>query len=288
MIKIMVDSTCDLPRDIIEKYEIKVLPLRVSLEGVEYLDKKTIQVDEVYSFIRRGIVPKTSQVNPKDFYDAFEEYCNKGQDFIYLSFSSKLSGTYGLARNILDEIKEKYPNNKMEVLDSKGGSTATGLIALQAVKLIEKGLKFEVVLNQLNQLVEHVEHIFSISDLRWLVKGGRVGMVSGTIGSMMDIRPILDVEDGRMKVIRNVRGKKKALNTIVDIVEQRFKNFPNQMIGISHADELETAEELIKLIKDRLGIRDIMINKIGSVLGSHLGIGGVGVFFFNKEPDIYI
>lgn len=284
MIKIMVDSTCDLPDEIIKKYDIKVLPLRVSLEDKEYLDKKTIQVDEVYSAMRKGIIPKTSQPNPKDMYDIFNEYCINGHDFIYLSFSSVLSSTYQLAQSILKEFKSKYPMLNMEVIDSKGGSTATGLIALQTVKLTEESVQnFDSIVRSIKVFVNHIEHVFTITDLNWIIKGGRIGKAQGMIGNMLDIKPILDVNDGAMEVIKKVRGKKKALNTVVDILEERSKKFPDQIIGISHADDLKTAEELIELIRRRLGTKEFIVNKIGSVLGCHLGIGGVGIFFFNDE-----
>lgn len=284
MIKLVVDSTCDLPDDIIKLYDIKILPLRVLIEDKDYLDKKTIQVDEVYSAMRKGIVPKTSLPNPKDIYDLFEEYCSSGYDFIYLSFSSVLSGTYQLAKTILEEFNNRYPRINMEVIDSKGGSTATGLIALYTARLIEDGKQdFESIVKKLLGFINHIEHVFTIADINWLIKGGRIGKAQGMIGNILDIRPILDVKDGTMEVIKKVRGRKKALDTLVDILEERSNNFSNQIIGVSHADDLKTAEELISLIKKRLGYKEFIVTKIGSVLGSHLGIGGVGVFFLNGD-----
>lgn len=284
MIKIMVDSTCDLPDEVVKKYDISVLPLRVMIEGNEYLDKKTIQVDDVYSAMRKGIIPKTSLPRPQDIYEAFMTYCEAGNDFIYLCFSSVMSGTYELAESIIEEFKNKYPKLNMEIIDSKGGSTATGLIALQAAKLCEKGgQSFDSIVGKIKGLVSHVEHVFTIPDLSWLIKGGRVSKASGIIGNILDIKPILDVENGSMIVIKKVRGMKKALNSVVDILEERAKNCKNQVIGISHADDLKTAEALMEIIRKRLGCTEFMVNKIGSVLGSHIGIGGVGIFFFNEE-----
>lgn len=283
MIKIMVDSTCDLPDELIEKYDISVLPLRVFIDGEEYLDKKTIKVDDVYSAMRKGIVPKTSLPRPQDIYEAFSGYCAAGCDFIYLCFSSVMSGTYELAKAMIEEFKDKYPALNMEIIDSKGGSTATGLIALQAAKLCEKGGQdFAGVVDKVKSLVSHVEHVFTIPDLNWLIKGGRVSKASGIIGNILDIKPILDVENGSMIVIRKVRGMRKALNSVVDILEERTKECKNQIIGISHADDLKTAEMLMEIIKKRLGYTEFIVNKIGSVLGSHIGIGGVGIFFFNE------
>lgn len=284
MIKIIVDSTCDLPDEDLKKYDISVLSLKVLLEDQEYLDKKTITVDEVYNAMRKGIMPKTSQPSPADIYNLFKEYASKGMDFIYLAFSQALSGTYQLAVSILNDIKEQYPDVNMNVIDSKGGSTATGLIALQAACLAEnKSLDYNKVILKINELINCVEHIFTVPDLSWLIKGGRIGKAQGMIGNILNINPILHVKDGKMEVIHKVRGRKKALNMVVDLLEERAKNLTNQIIGISHADDPEVAQELIELIKSRLGCTRFIVNKIGSVLGSHLGIGGVGIFFFNNN-----
>lgn len=284
MIKIIVDSTCDLPEEDIKKYDISVLPLKVLLEDKEYLDKKTITVDEVYGAMRKGIMPKTSQPSPETIYNLFSEYAVAGWEFIYLSFSQALSGTYQLANSVLGEVKEKYPEVNMEVVDSKGGSTATGLIALQAARMAFGGnLEFKRISDYVKELINCVEHIFTIPDLSWLIKGGRIGRTQGMIGNILNINPILDVKNGEMEVIHKVRGRKKALNTVVDLLEERAKSLTNQIIGISHADDPEIAEALMELIKSRLGCTRYIVNKIGSVLGSHLGIGGVGIFFFNED-----
>lgn len=287
MLKLLIDSTCDLPDELIEKYDLKILPLRVSIEDNEYLDKETIQVEEVYSAMRKGVVPKTSQPNPKDIYDAFSEFCLKGQDFIYLSFSSALSGTCQLAESILEELKEKYPKRNMKVIDTKSGSTAIGLIVLYILKLLEKGEQsFDFVVKKVQDLINSIEHVFTITDLNWLIKGGRIGKAQGAIGSILNIKPILQVNNGIMEVVKKVRGRKKALSTLVDILGEKTRNCKDQIIGVSHADDLETAEELISMIKKKLGFKDFIVNKIGSVLGSHLGIGGVGIFFFSEVDEL--
>ncbi|HHV65758.1 MAG TPA: DegV family protein [Peptococcaceae bacterium] len=287
MIKIIVDSTCDLPTELLEKYEIKVMPLNIMLNGVEYRDKVDIQIDEVYSEMKKGVVPKTSQIYPAEIYNTFTEYAKRAYDFIYLAFSSALSGTHNLAKMIEEELKDKGQIVKMTVVDSKSGSLGTGLIALQAAKLAAKGVEYPKILEQIDFMVKHIEHIFSISDLSWLVKGGRLNKIIGKTGSMLNVRPILDVQNGKMRVIGAVRGKRGALNRLVEMVGERIKAFPDQTVGISHADDLSTAQELAEMLKEKTGIADFFIEKIGCVLGAHLGIGGVGVFFFNEKPSLY-
>ncbi len=287
MIRFIVDSTCDLPAGVMEKYGILMLPLHVLLDEKDYRDKVDITTDEVFAAMHSGILPKTSQVSPADLYQTFHRCCEQGEDFIYLAFSSALSGTYQLAETVLSEIRFKYPERKMQVIDSKGGSVATGLIAWQAVQMIEARYEFEAITRHTIDLTEHVEHIFTIADINWLVKGGRIGKLQGILGSFLDIRPILDVKDGLMEVIKKARGSQQALNMVADIMAERIKAFPEQIIGIAHSDNLPGAEKLKDCLVKKIGAQNFIVSTIGSVLGSHLGIGGLGLFFFNQKPSPY-
>lgn len=287
MTKIIVDSTCDLPKSILEQYDIKVLPLNVVLGDREYLDGVEIQVEELYAEMRGGVVPKTSQVRTDKLTEAFEEYAMQTKDFIYLAFSSALSGTCDLAKTVMEKISFRYPKVRMEVVDSRSGSLATGLIALQAARLAENGWGYSVLLRQIDFMVEHIEHIFAISDLSWLAKGGRINRAVGLAGSLLDVRPILDVESGHLKVIGTARGRRRTLNSLVDLVKQRIREFPEQVVGISHADDLPAAQEIMTMLREKLGITNFIVQRIGCVLGVHLGIGGVGIFFFNSKPELY-
>jgi len=287
--KIVIDSTTDLSKELIEKYHIDVIPLRVLIDEREYMDKETITVEEVYESMKKGICPKTSLPSPQRLYDQFNRYASQGIDFIYDSFSSKLSGTYQAACQIIEELKKEFPRVKMAAIDTLSGSIAAGLIALQGAKLAEIGTSFERIMKISLDCIKYIEHVFTIDDLNWLLKGGRISKKSAIIGSALNIKPILDVKNGEMKVIKKIRGRKKALEAVVNIVEERIKSFPNQIIGIAHADDFETALEIKDMLIEKLGHnKNIIIEKIGSVLGSHLGIGGVGVFFFNREPECYI
>jgi len=288
MIKIIVDSTCDLPQEIMQEYDIKVMPLNVLLNGIEYRDRVDIQVEEVYAQMRKGVVPKTSQITPKEIYNMFTSHIKQATDFIYLAFSAAMSGTHNLAKSIQEELAASNPNIKMAVVDTKAGSVATGLMVLQAARLARSGIDFTTILKQIDFMVKHVEHVFAISDLEWLVKGGRINKIVGKTGSILNIKPILDVQNGKMRVINAVRGQKKALKTVVDLVAERIKEFPDQIIGIAHADDLLAAEEVMKMLKEKIGASKFIVQKIGCVLGAHLGIGGVGVFFFNAKPELYI
>ena len=288
MIKLIVDSICDLPEEIFEKYDVEVLPLRVLINNKEYLDRENITIDEVYAEMRKGVLPRTSQVSPGNIYEIFDKNCEEGNDFIYLAFSSVLSGTCNLAKKIAGEFKEKYPERNIEVVDTKAGAIGIGVIAMQVLKLIESGVGFEKIIEDTYEMVGSIEHLFILEDLNWLMKGGRINKVQATLGTMLDLKPMLQVNNGYLEVIKKVRGKKKSINMLLDLVEERMNGFKDQIIGIGHADDEDIAKEVVKAIKERFGEdAKCVITKIGCVLGAHLGIGGVGVIFFNKKFDFY-
>ena len=238
--------------------------------------------------MRKGVLPRTSQVSPGNIYEIFDKNCEEGNDFIYLAFSSVLSGTCNLAKKIAEEFKEKYPERNIEVVDTKAGAIGIGVIAMQVLKLIESGVGFEKIIEDTYEMVGSIEHLFILEDLNWLMKGGRINKVQATLGTMLDLKPMLQVNNGYLEVIKKVRGKKKSINMLLDLVEERMNGFTDQIIGIGHADDEDIAKEVVKAIKERFGEdAKCVITKIGCVLGAHLGIGGVGVIFFNKKFDFY-
>lgn|SRR5690554_622753 len=287
MIKIIVDSTADLPKEYFKKYDIEIVPLIVNINSMEYKDKVNITLDELYSELRNGSDIKTSQPNVQDIYDTLVKHAKNNNEVIFITISSRLSGTYQTIHLVIKQIKEEYPNFNISLIDSKGGSAIAGLMALQAGLGIKNNISFlEITLNLL-EMADSGEHIFTVNDLRYLFKSGRLGRATALIGNLLRIKPILHVENGEIILFKKVRGKNKSLNEIINLVDERIAAFPKQIIGIMHADDLELANEVKQKIIDKLGKIKIIINQIGSVLGSHLGIGGVGVFFFNKKPRFY-
>lgn len=282
MICLVVDSTCDIPQEWREHYRPEVLPLIVSVEGREYLDQVDIQLEELHGYMRRGIVPKTAQVPAQQMYDIFGRHLEQGEDVIYLSFSSAMSGTHGLAAIIMEELREKYPQRRLALVDSMGGCLATGLIAVRACALIERGEPFDKVVSETERMVGQVEHLFTLPNLNWLVKGGRVARPLGFFGDVMNIKPVLDVEDGKMVVIKMVRGHKKSLQYLADELAVRAAKYPDQCIALAHCADPDTAAYLERLVKERLPRCSTVICEIGCVLSAHLGIGGVGAFFFRE------
>jgi len=288
VIKLIVDSTADLPRDIFEKYQINVVPVIVNINNKLYKDKTTITADELYQALRRGDDVKTSLPTPSDIYDEIKKHADNNDDVIFITISSDLSGTYQTIYMVAKELIETYPNIQIKIIDSRGSSGVPGLMALQAARLIENNIPYAEIIQSLEEMAASCEHIFTVNDLKYLFKSGRLSKTSAIIGNLLHVKPILHVEAGEIKLLSKVRGHNKALIKMVDIVEERIKKFANQIIGIMHANDLDVALILKQKIIERIGEVEIIIDQIGSALGTHIGIGGVGIFFFNRKPMHYI
>lgn len=285
LIRIAVDSTCDMPAAFAREHGVVTLPLHVLAEGKEYLDRVTISTEEVYDLMRREIMPSTAQVNPAEAYEALLPLVEGGEDVVVLSFSAKLSSTCQAITMAAQGLEEEFPGRRVVVLDSKSGSLGIGLIAMAAVKAVKEGCALEEVLRRCRFLIDHVEHIFVITNLDWMIRGGRVSRTMGFTANLFHIKPVLQMREGEMEVIHKIRGEKKSMEKLADLTAQRIKNCPRQLVGIAHANDLPAAQAMERLLSERLPEATFVIEEIGAVLGVHLGIGGVGVLFFNQLED---
>jgi DegV family protein with EDD domain len=284
-VKILADSACDLPKDFYPEHNVTLFPLKVQVNGQEYEDVKTIDPKTVYDAIRGGDVPKTSQVSPLLFEEVFTKMAENNEDGIYIAFSSALSGTYQTSVMILDQVKEKYPNFNLTIVDTKCASLGFGLVVKEAARLAAENVSKEEILNDVLFRSQHMEQLFTVEDLDYLAKGGRVSKTSAFLGGLLNIKPILNVEDGKLVPIEKIRGKKKVYRRIVELMKERGENFSNQIIGISHADTEETLEEVKTLILEELHPKEIFTSSIGSAVGAHTGPGAIAIFFLNKQPS---
>ncbi|MBS4188841.1 DegV family protein [Bacillus sp. FJAT-49705] len=281
-VKILADSACDLPLHFFKENDVTLFPLKVHLDDTEYEDLVTIDPKKVYQAIREGKVPKTSQASPLAFEEAFTNMAKNNEDGIYIAFSSELSGTYQTAVMMLDQVKEKYPNFNLTIIDTKCASLGFGLIVQEAAKLAKEDASKEDILAEIKFRCEHMEHLFTVHDLDYLAKGGRVSKASAFLGGLLNIKPLLNVEDGKLVPIEKHRGKKKLLRRIIEIMKERGDSFESQIIGISHADDEETALEMKELIIQELNAKNFFISSIGATIGSHTGSGTIAIFFLNK------
>ncbi|MGE6598270.1 DegV family protein [Bacillus proteolyticus] len=282
-VKIITDSAADLPVELLQAYDIDLIPLRVYDEAeTEYLDGVTLKSVTLLQKMREGAVYKTSLPSLETFQEKFVSYAKEGNPCIYLAFSSELSGTYQSSVLIKEEVKETYTDLDLEIIDTKCASLGQGLVVLEAAKMAKDGASKEEILNRVAFLMNHMEHIFTVADLQYLVRGGRLSKVAGFIGGLLNIKPILNVDEGKLVPLEKVRGKKKVLSRIVDIMEERGKDLKDQTIGMTHGDDLETAEALKALITERFGCEVFIVNTIGAAIGAHTGPGALTLFFLNE------
>ncbi|WHY02073.1 DegV family protein [Neobacillus sp. DY30] len=284
-VKILADSACDLPKDFYSEHNVTLFPLKVQVNGQEYEDVKTIDPKTVYDAIRGGDIPKTSQVSPLLFEEVFTKMAENNEDGIYIAFSSELSGTYQTSVMILNQVKEKYPNFHLTIVDTKCASLGFGLVVKEAARLAAENVSKEEILADVLFRSQHMEQLFTVEDLDYLAKGGRVSKASAFLGGLLNIKPILNVEDGKLVPIEKIRGKKKVYRRLVELMKERGENFSHQVIGLSHADTADTLEEVKALIESELKPRNIYVTNIGSAVGAHTGPGAIAIFFLNELPS---
>ncbi|QPQ37634.1 DegV family protein [Lysinibacillus sp. JNUCC-52] len=281
--KIYTDSGCDLPKSYYEENDVILLPLRVQVNNNEYDDVLSIDSKEVYDAIRQGAHPKTSQVSPELFLKHFEDLAKSGEQGIYIAFSSELSGTYSTAVMIRNQVIEQYPTLKLAIIDSKCASLGHGLIVQEAVQLRKTDTPLEEIETKVSSLASQMEHLFTVEDLDYLAKGGRVSKASAFLGGLLSIKPILNVEDGKLVPIEKSRGRKKAIARMLDIMQERGGDFSDKIVGISHSDDEAFANDVKASIQEKFAPKEVQITMIGSVIGSHVGPGTIAIFFTNKS-----
>ena len=233
-------------------------------------------------------MPTTSQINPEEAREYFEEYIKTDKEILHLAFSSGLSGTYNNMRIAAEEIMEEHPDCRIIVVDSLCASMGEGLFVHKAVKLRDEGKTIEETADWLRTNVQNFVHVFTVDDLFHLYRGGRVSKTAAVIGTMAGIKPKLHVDsEGHLIVIGKVRGRKKSLNALVDYMDEKMGSYLSEnrqdYVFISHGDALEDAEYVRDQIKERFGISNFLINHIGPTVGAHSGPGTIALFFMGES-----
>ena len=282
---IMTDSTVDLPKEyLIEELQVPYIPLSYIMDGVTYEDMSGLSGKEFFDKIRAGSLPTTSQVNPEQAKKALEPYVKEEKDILFIGFSSALSGTFNSIRMAAEELMEEYPERKIITVDSLCACLGEGLLVYKAVQLKRAGKSLEEVAKWTEENKLHICHNVAIDDLNHLHRGGRVSKTAAIMGTMIHIKPIIHMNDnGELQVIGKQRGRKKALQHIVNMAVEQSKGWENDIIMITHGDCEEDAQYVAKLVREKMGIENILINCIGSVIGSHTGPGVVAVFCMGEK-----
>lgn len=280
--KIFADSASDLPKTFFEEHDVTLLPLSVLLNGKEYDDIVEINSKEVFDAIRQGEQPKTSQASPEALEQAWKALAESGEDGLYIAFSSELSGTYQTAVMTGDHVKEANPAMTLVIIDSRCASLGYGLLVKEAVRLRDEGLGVRDIERKIRAMAARMEHLFTVEDLDYLAKGGRVSKASAFFGGLLNIKPLLHVEGGKLVPIEKHRGRKRVLRRMVELMQERGRDWEQQTVAITHGDDEATALELKAMIEAAVQPKAIEIQSIGSVIGSHVGPGTIALFFLNK------
>ena len=282
---IMTDNMADLPESYIQEHELPILSLSYVIDGETYDREHPQDVKEFYSRMRSGSMPTTSQANPEQAKEIFLACLSKGQDVLYLAFSSGLSGTCNSGRIAAAEIEEEqlYPDRKITVIDTLSASLGEGLLVHKAVQMKEAGKSMEEVAAWVEEHKLHLCHNFTVDDLFHLHRGDRVSKATAILGTMINIKPLLHVDDeGHLIAIGKVRGRKKSLSALVDRMGEQMKGFENTEVFISHGDCLEDAKYVEKLVRERFGIEQFVIHEVGPTIGAHSGPGTMALFFMGN------
>lgn len=282
---IFSDTTADYPADAPRK-DVEILPMAVRIGNDEYDNINSfITAKEFYTRMRGGEIGNTSMVQPFLAQERFEEKLKAGYDVLYLAFSSALSGTYAGCARVAKELAEKYPERKIIAVDSLNASMGEGLLLWYTVKKRDEGASFEELCEYVKYLVEKGIALFTVDDLTHLARLGRCSKASAMIGTLMNIKPVLHVdEQGRLMPYAKVMSRKKALKALVDGMEERMLPASEQKkVYIGHGDCLDDANLVKKMIQDRFGIEDVEVGDIGPVIGTHTNAGVVALFFLGNS-----
>lgn len=288
MIRVVIDSGADQNNWMREQYNYDFIPLSVILDDKVYLDEEEITLSEVHTYMKEGNFPKTSQISPESAKQVFEKCRKNEEEVIYITLFKELSGTYQVAHTVIKEYKEKHPDFNIALVDSLGGAGGGTLLVLQALEMVQKGYPFEEIVEQTKWNANHVEYLFTVDDMNWLAKGGRLPKAVGAIGSALKVKPYLTMGEKGIEKKGLIRGQSRIYSRIIKDVKKGVGEFDDQLIVISYVGNEENAKMIQNQIQKALPQVKTQICEIGAVLAAHIGIGAVGVFYMNERPEKYM
>lgn len=284
---IFTDSSCDLPAELARELELVVLPLTLTLGGKEYanyLDGREIGFGEFYGRVRQGETAVTSAANAEGYVSLMKPTLEEGRDILLLVFSSGLSSTYQSALLAVEELRELYPERKMLTVDTRCASMGQGLLVYLTAQKQAEGLSIEEARDWAEKERERLSHWFTVDDLMYLKRGGRLNAATALVGTALGIKPIIHIDDeGHLVNVGKARGRQGALSALADRVAELAVEPEKYPVFISHGDCREDAEALGRMVKQRLGVKKVVISYVGPVIGAHTGPGVVAIFFVGKH-----
>ncbi|WP_342388644.1 DegV family protein [Salinicoccus bachuensis] len=277
--QLIVDSCSDISIDELNRMDVEMIPLKITIDDEDYLDQYEISSTEVLDAISDGKRPLTSQANPEDFTKVFRKYVDQDEPTLYMALSSELSGTYQSAVIARDTILDDHPDADITIIDTKAASYGLGLIVERAHGYVKEGLAKEEVVAKVEKDVKAIRHFFTVDDLDYLAKGGRLSKGQAFLGGLLNIKPLLHVEEGKLVPLEKHRGIKKVHSSMV---KHLIADNVSREVHITQANAESQAEQLKQKILDGTDITDVKISTIGPTISSHTGNGTVAMFYFNE------
>ena len=282
--KIITDSGCDLPKDMLAELDVTAIPLIVNFRGEAREDSVDEGIQELYTGLRVGETTSTSAVNPERWASVIRPVLDAGKDVLVISFSSGLSATYQAAVIAAEDLKAEYPQRSIRVVDSLSASLGQGLLVWYACKKQAEGLSLAELTAWVEENRYHLCHWFTVDDLMYLKRGGRISATTALVGTMLKIKPVLHMDDeGHLINMSKARGRKASIEAIADKAVELGKNYDNSTMFICHGDCLEDAQYLSRLAKEKCGAKEVFIGYTGAVIGSHSGPGTLALFFLGEH-----
>ena len=282
--RIITDTCCDYPDHMYDKLDLEVVPLSVLYKGQNYNSYTEEWLKDLFDGLRAGAVAKTAAANPQDWTGGIEPVLKSGQDALVLTFTSGLSATYQSAVIAAEELQEKYPDRKVIVVDTLCASLGQGLLVWYACKKRDEGMGLEELAAWVEEHRMNLCHWVTVDDLMYLKRGGRISTTTALVGTMLQIKPIIHVDNaGKLISVGKARGRKAAIKAIADKMGQTGLPGKNDTVFICHGDCREDAEYLASLVKEQYGVKKVLIHYVGAVIGSHSGPGTLALFYLGSE-----
>lgn len=281
---IYTDSSCDLPKEMVEKYELKVMQLEVTIDNNLPVLNRDIEPKELYDKLRSGAMAKTNAVTPGFFEDNMKESLEAGKDILYIGFTSGLSVTYNNGAMIMSELQDEFPDRKLLHIDTLCASVGQGLLVHYAALKREEGLSVEEIFQNVMEMKDKIHHQVTVDDLFFLKRGGRVSATTAVAGSVLNIKPIIEVSaEGKLDTTGKIRGRKSAMKELVSKMKATADLDTWNQVFISHGDCLEDAEHVKNMVLEAFPNAQVNISYVGPVIGAHTGPGVIALCYLGKN-----
>ncbi len=286
---IMTDSASDVSENLIKEYNLHVIPTPVTIDGTDYFDGSTIFPEQFYALQAEGNHEiKTYHINQFMFYENFLPYAERGDEVLYICFSTGIAGTFNAATLAYQQVLEEYPEFKLTIIDSKCASVGYGLVVAKLLRMQKNGAPKELLIEAAEYFCSHMEHAVTVVELDYLFKGGRLSRTSFLAGTVLDIKPVIIVdENGSLKAVEKVRGWKKAQKRIIDMVGEKGKDLDKQVVGVCYGMDEDAFAFIKSQLAEKYQVKGFLEERVGCAIGAHTGPGILGITFLNEVNEKY-